>query len=89
MARYLLDTSVLIDASKSYEPAVSLIGSLLNAGDVLGVCPVIIAEFFTGSQPTELDQHHQFIATLRLWPITVAGATTSRDAAFRSRRRTR
>lgn len=51
MARYLLDTSVLIDFSKGREPAQSRILQLIHGGDEIGVCSIIVAEFFSGVIP--------------------------------------
>ena len=52
MARYLLDTTVLIDFSKDAEPATSWVLAHVDAGDELGISPINVAEFFAGLNPS-------------------------------------
>jgi predicted nucleic acid-binding protein len=59
---YLLDTSVVIDISKNIEPATSLVGGWLAGSNEMGVCQVVVAEFFNrraGNQATGLDSVHR------------------------------
>jgi len=55
VARYLLDTDVLIDHLKGRAPSVALIRSLQRDGHKLGVCCVNIAELYSGV--AERDQY--------------------------------
>jgi predicted nucleic acid-binding protein len=70
MARYLLDTSALIDFAKGYEPAHSTLLQLVEAGDELGVCPVNVAEFYTALEPSQYRLWDEFFAALGYWPIS-------------------
>ena len=74
MARYLLDTDVLIDYSKRREPAVSRIHQMIDDGDELGVCAVNLAEFFAGIAPPDRPYWHQVFTTLVYWDISAAAA---------------
>ena len=77
MARYLLDTDVLVDLSKGREPAQTHIPAIVAAGDVLGICAVQLAEFYAGQPRGHQPEVDAFLDALRLWAI-------SRDAAIRA-----
>ena len=74
MARYLLDTSALIDFAKGYEPAHATLVQLVEAGDELGVCPVNLAEFYAGLEPSQYPLWDEFFAALGYWPISPGSA---------------
>jgi tRNA(fMet)-specific endonuclease VapC len=74
MSRYLLDTSALIDLSKRREPARTRLRALLEAGDILGVCAINVAEFFSGIRPEERQKWEEFFQTLPYWDISVETA---------------
>jgi predicted nucleic acid-binding protein len=76
MTRYLLDTDTLIDFSKGREPTRSRVLEMIDAGDVLGVCAVNVAEFFAG---LPLEHRHVWdeFFSLPYWDI-------SREAASRA-----
>jgi predicted nucleic acid-binding protein len=74
MARYLLDTSAIIDLSKQYEPAYSLIPGLHESGDELGVCAINVAEFYAGLEGRELPDWDEFFAALTYWATSRAAA---------------
>jgi tRNA(fMet)-specific endonuclease VapC len=68
--RFLVDTTVLIDASRHREPALSwLQGAIQQPGEV-GVCAVIVAEFFAGLRPEERARWEAFIDQLTFWDTT-------------------
>lgn len=69
-ARYLLDTTVLIDVSKRSEPISSHIRELLDGPDEVGVCAVNVAEFFAGLRPEERVEWEGFIDQLEYWDMT-------------------
>jgi tRNA(fMet)-specific endonuclease VapC len=74
MARYLIDTTTLIDFSKRIEPVAARLLAMLRAKEVIGVCDVVVAEFFTGVLPAERETWHTFIGSLHYWdtPFEVA-----------------
>lgn len=69
MARFLLDTSVIIDFSKETEPAYSLFNMLLESGDELGTCAIVVAEFFSGLASDEHETWQDFFDGLNYWPM--------------------
>jgi predicted nucleic acid-binding protein len=77
MTRYLLDTDTLIDFSKGREPTRSRVLEMIDAGDVLGVCAVNVAEFYAGLPREHRDVWDDFFASLTYWDI-------SKDAASRA-----
>jgi predicted nucleic acid-binding protein len=68
--RYLLDTTVLIEASRLREPALSWLREALRKSDEVGVCAVIVAEFFAGLRPDERPRWETFVAELTYWAST-------------------
>ena len=69
MARFLLDTTVLIDLSQGREPATTWLRRHARLGDELGVSPVNITELYSGLAPEEHSLWDQFMSALTLWPI--------------------
>ncbi len=74
MARYLLDTTALIDFSRGREPALSWIRERIQSGDELAVCAVNVAEFYTGVPPERRAIWDTFVSSLRYWEITAEAA---------------
>lgn len=70
MTRYLLDTAALIDFSKAREPASSRILRMIESGDELGVCAVVVAEFYAGLVPQQRARWDEFFEALRFWEAT-------------------
>jgi predicted nucleic acid-binding protein len=70
MTRYLLDTSVLIDYSKNFEPTRSRVLAMVSAGDDLCTCGVVVAEFFTGLGPTERPVWEAFLGSFLFFDVT-------------------
>jgi predicted nucleic acid-binding protein len=68
--RYLLDTTVLIEASRHREPALSWLQEALRKSDEVGVCAVTVAEFFAGLRPDERPRWDAFVAELTYWATT-------------------
>jgi predicted nucleic acid-binding protein len=71
---YLLDTTVLIDISKGFEPSRSKIRDLISSGAQLAVCSVSVAEFATGLSAEERPQWLEFINTLLYWDVSAEAA---------------
>jgi tRNA(fMet)-specific endonuclease VapC len=74
MSRYLLDTTALIDFSKGYEPAFSLVHRFIENGDEVGVSPINVAEFYSGLAATQWEVWDEFFEPLILWPISLSAA---------------
>jgi tRNA(fMet)-specific endonuclease VapC len=74
VARYLLDTAILIDFSKGQEPARSQILAWIRGGEELGVCPVNVAEFYAGLPAPDRPVWAAFLRRLRYWEISWAAA---------------
>jgi predicted nucleic acid-binding protein len=74
MARYLVDTSTLIDFSKDIEPVRARFLDLVAGGDVLGICPIQLTEFYGGLSAQERRQFETFISGLRYWAISPVAA---------------
>jgi predicted nucleic acid-binding protein len=79
--RYLLDTSVLIDYSKAYEPAKTLVEQLLQSPYDVGVCSVVVAEFKSGIPTSDHESWDELLHTLEYWDISYRAA--SRAGAYR------
>lgn len=77
MARYLLDTNVLISLSKQREPAYSWMFAREGSLDELGVCDIVVAGFFTGLPPSGRSAWEPFFNAMSFWE-------TSFDAAKRA-----
>ncbi len=87
MALYLLDTTALIDLSKSVEPTTGFIRQLSAAGEDLGVNPISIAEFYAGLTPGEHPDWDEFFASLTFYPISYEASIQAGKwrASFRTR----
>ncbi|MFN0070486.1 MAG: PIN domain-containing protein [Chloroflexota bacterium] len=69
MARYLLDTTTLIDFSKGREPTRSWVLEHVDSGDELGVSPINLAEFYAGVDPAHHADWDEFFNLLTFWSI--------------------
>jgi predicted nucleic acid-binding protein len=72
--RLLLDTTVLIDAARSREPAHSWLQDALRQSSEIGVCAVTVSEFFAGLRPEERPRWEAFVDELTFWGATRAMA---------------
>jgi tRNA(fMet)-specific endonuclease VapC len=61
MAIYLLDTSVIIDALNQKRGRWQLLGSLVEAGDMLACSVVTLTEIYAGVRATEMALTEQFL----------------------------
>lgn len=77
MTRYLLDTDALIDFSKGLQPVTATILSWIDGNDIVAVCPITVAEFYTGLSPEEAARWEPFMNSLPYLAI-------SREAAGRA-----
>lgn len=74
MARRLLDTTGLIDFARGLEPSTACLKHLLTSGDEIGVCPVTVAELFSGLQPHRHRQLVTLLSGLLFWPISYSAS---------------
>lgn len=70
MARYLLDTTVLIDLSKGVTPVRPRLDAMVDAGHHLGICAVNVVEFLTGVPTTDRAAWELWLSSFRYWDIT-------------------
>ena len=83
MTRYLVDTTSLIDFSKGAEPQTSRLLTMLNdPAHEVGVCDVVVAEFFAGVAPADRPPWQRFFATLAYWDIPLAAAVTAGEDCY-------
>ncbi len=83
MTRYLLDTDALIDFSKGKEPATSLILSWIDGSDVVSVCAVTVAEFFSGISAARAAPWWDFVLSLAYADITAEAAMHAGQDRYR------
>jgi tRNA(fMet)-specific endonuclease VapC len=74
MARFLLDTSVIIDYARAREPSYSLINTMVRSSDDIGTCAIVVAEFFSGIAPGDHEVWQEFFGGLDYWPIEHSAA---------------
>ncbi len=70
MTRYLLDTTALIDFAKGREPASSRILRMIESGDEVGVCAVVVTEYYAGLAREERPKWDDFFGALGFWEAT-------------------
>lgn len=70
MARYLLDTTVIIDFLRGKEKTVSLLKGLAEEGSSLGCCPINIAEVYSGMRESERGVTEEFLESLEYHELT-------------------
>lgn len=68
--RYLLDATVLIDISKEIEPISSSVRDWLSESADVGVCGVVVTEFFAGLRPDQRLRWQSFVERLDFWEVT-------------------
>ena len=79
MATFLLDTSVIIDALNNKRNRPAMLLELLEAGHILGCCPINVTEVYAGMRPREEAATAAFIASLQYYPISLAAASLAGD----------
>lgn len=86
MTQYLLDTDTLIDFSKGREPVVSLITTWIAKGNIVGVCPINITEFYSGLPQTERKDWDEFFESLMCWEISKHAARVAGEVRYEFRK---
>jgi predicted nucleic acid-binding protein len=82
VARYLLDTTVLIDHLTGRRKAVEMVKSLARQGHVLGVCSINVAELYSGLNSQERASADVLITGLDYFEISPEDA--KRAGGYRS-----
>lgn len=70
MAAFLVDTDILIDASKNIKSAVDWFNQTFEDELELAVCPINITEFYSGISPKDLSKWDRFFESFDFWSIT-------------------
>lgn len=87
MARYLLDTTVLIDHLRGQPKTVELMTTLARLGHDLGVCCINIAELYSGLDGEEQGQADKLINSLIYYEISRDVAKLAGGYRFRFARK--
>lgn len=87
--RYLVDTTVLIDASRQQEPALTWMQTALRDRVVVAVSTISIAEFVTGFRPDERPRWEAFTDELTHWNVTTGIAVRAGGLRYELRRQGR
>jgi predicted nucleic acid-binding protein len=83
MTYYLLDTDALIDFSRGVEPATSWILSWIDGADIVAVCAVSVAEFYSGLSAEQAQRWQPFISSLTYWDVGRQAAMQSGQERYR------
>lgn len=87
MSTYLLDTSVIIDALNHKRDRHALLLGLLQAGHLLGCCPINVTEVHAGVRPKEEEATEAFLASLQYYPISLPAARLAGELKREHRRK--
>ena len=82
MARYLLDTNVIVDFSKGRDPVATLINQFVQQGDDIGICGIILAEFFSGVAVADRIVWRSFFGNMNYWTVDRMTAERAGDYRF-------
>lgn len=88
MARFVLDTTVLIDASRG-RAAAGRVAAAVSAGEQMMTSAISVEEFVRGLRAGEEDRVERLVRSLRVLPVTEVEARTSGRWRFEYARRGR
>jgi predicted nucleic acid-binding protein len=71
MARLILDTTVLIGWFRDTQEIRDWVIRTIAGTDVLGVCPINLAEIYTRAHSHERQRWQELLATLHHWDVTM------------------
>ena len=74
MAKYILDTTVLVDFLNGRREAVDLVNSLADQGNHLGVCCVSVAELYAGTDQESRAAADRLIDAMHYHDVSLAAA---------------
>lgn len=89
MARYLVDTDILIDYSRLIEPTFSRMTAIARERHVVGICVVQLAEYYAGERRGRRPGMDVYLARLPCWPISPHAAIRAGEYRFALARRGR
>lgn len=70
MAKYLLDTTALINHLRGRPEVVDLVSSLASQGHQLGICCINVAELYSGLNPGEQDRAERLVDSLDYYEVS-------------------
>ncbi|MCD6318300.1 type II toxin-antitoxin system VapC family toxin [Candidatus Aerophobetes bacterium] len=70
MARYLLDTTTIIDHLRGNKKVNSLLEEIGQRGDIAGCCCINIAEVYSGMREKDKEKTDRFIESLYYFEVT-------------------
>lgn len=70
MAKYLLDTTALIDHLRGRQEVVKVVRDLVDEGHQLGACCVNIAELYSGLREKDQTKADRFVDSLEVYEVT-------------------
>jgi len=68
----LLDTTVLVDVLRSRLERKSLLGELVQQGNILATTAMNVTQVYAGVRPAEEDRLEFFLSNLEIYPLTSA-----------------
>ena len=74
MAKYILDTTVLVDFLNGRREAVNLVDSLAHQGNQLGVCCVSVAELYAGTDQESRAAADRLMDAMDYHDVSLAAA---------------
>jgi tRNA(fMet)-specific endonuclease VapC len=77
MSKYLLDTTVLIEHLRGRQQVVDLITGLAQADNELGVCPINVAELYSGLNERYRNIAEKLVNSLECWEASKDIAITA------------
>lgn len=89
MARYLLDTDVLVDFSRLVEPALSRISAMIRDGDEIGVYAVQLAEYYAGERRGKHPEMDALFSRIPCWALSPETAIRAGEYRYAFARRGR
>jgi predicted nucleic acid-binding protein len=82
MAQYLLDTNVIVEFSKGRGAAFTLVNHLIEDGEQLGTCAIVVAEFLSGVAASDRPIWRQFFDNMDYWPIDLDVAVQAAESRY-------
>jgi predicted nucleic acid-binding protein len=87
VARYLLDSDAVIDYLRGIADSLVVIRGLGDAGDLLCVCDVVLAEVYSGLRPEDRSSAGVLLDTLHYLPTSPEAARQAGEWRYHYARR--
>jgi predicted nucleic acid-binding protein len=68
--KYLFDTDTLIDVLEDRDQVRTHIAAMIEAGDEVAMCPITIAELYSGLSEKKRLKWENWLTALPYWPIS-------------------